>query len=153
MESLAEWQEAFSEPVLTVKRPCATRWLSLSDSVTSLSRMYSGLRIFEDGDNHTSRIPAYSTRELEVCSHNLFSLWDVLGDLAQLSKAFQTSDLPIHQQFQLVTSTLRSLKATYLATSGPVFGNHFKKFKSALGESLILNGQQIQKMKIISCRT
>ena len=33
----------------------------------------------------------------------------------------------------------------YLATSGPVLGNHFKKFKSALGESLILNDQQLRK--------
>ena len=34
------WQEIYNEPVLTLKRPCATRWLSLCNSVSTLGRLY-----------------------------------------------------------------------------------------------------------------
>ena len=129
MESLAAWQEAFSEPILTVKRPCATRWLLLSESVTSLSQTYSGILAFLKMETTTQAESLLTALESWRFAATTYFLWDVLGDLAQLSKAFQKSDLPIHRQFQLVTSTLRSLKATYLATSGPIFGNYFKKFK------------------------
>ena len=101
MESL----EAFSEPVLTVKRPCATKWLSLNTSLST----HEG--ILEDGDD-TSGIALESWKFAATS----YFLWDVLGDLAQLSKAFQKSDLPIHGQFQLVTSTLGSLKTQRLLT-------------------------------------
>ena len=114
MESLATWHEAFSEPVLTVKRPCATRWLSLSESVTSLSRTYSGILAFLKMETTTQAASLLVALESWRFAATSYFLWNILGDLAQLSKAFQKSGLPIHRQFQLVTSTLRSLKATYL---------------------------------------
>ena len=45
-EELAIWQETFDEPVLTLKRPCATRWLSLNDSVATLGRSYTSILAF-----------------------------------------------------------------------------------------------------------
>ena len=88
MESLAAWQEAFSEPVLTVKRPCATRWLSLSESVASLSRTYSGILAFLKMETTSQTESLLVTLESWRFAATTYFLWDVLGDLAQLSKAF-----------------------------------------------------------------
>ena len=42
-EELAVWRETFDEPILTLKRPCATRWLSMNDSVATLGRSYTSV--------------------------------------------------------------------------------------------------------------
>ena len=73
-----------------------------------------------------------------------YFLWDIVGDLAQLSKVFQKSTLLIHQQLQFVASTKRSVRATYLSDKRPQFGTHFKKWSTSIGEDLIMKGQQLQ---------
>ena len=104
MESLAVWQEAFSEQVLTVKTPCATtRWLSLSESVTSLSCTYSGILAFLKMETTTQAESLLAALQSWRFAATTYFLWGIVGDLAQLSKAFQKSDLPIHRQFQLDT--------------------------------------------------
>ena len=93
MENLAVWQEAFSESVLTVKRPCAMRWLSLSESVTSLSRTYSGILTLLKVETTTHVESLLAALEGWKFAATTYFKWDILGDLAQLSKAFQESDL------------------------------------------------------------
>ena len=90
METLAVWQEAFSEPVLTVKRPCATSWLSLSESVTSLSRTYSGMKL----ETTTQAESLLAVLESWRFAATTYFLWDILGDLTQLSRkvTFQFTD-------------------------------------------------------------
>ena len=101
MESLATWQEAFSKPVLTVKRPCATRWLSLCESVTSLSRTYSGILAFlkTETTQVASLLVALESWRFAATSN---FLWDILGDLAQLSKAFQKMTFQFTDNFNLL---------------------------------------------------
>ena len=41
-------------------------------------------------------------------------MWDIIGDLAQLSTVFQTSTLPIHQQLQLKGSVEKGITDIYV---------------------------------------
>ena len=66
---------------------------------------------------------------------------DIVGDLAQLSKIFQKSSLPIHQQLQFAASTKRSIMVTYLSDEAPQFITYVEKWGASNGEDLTMNGQ------------
>ena len=142
-EELHVWQETYDEPVLTLKRPCATRWLSLSNSVATLGRSYTSILAFLQLQTKSQAINLLSTLETWRYAATTHFMWDIIGDLAQLSKAFQSSTLPVHQQLQLVASTIRSIRATYLSDTGPQFGPHYRKWNESLGDDLTVNGQQL----------
>ena len=120
-EELAIWQDTFDEPVLTLKRPCATRWLSLNDSVATLGRSYTSILAFLQMQAISSSQAAQLLSTLQTWRYaaTTYFLWDIVGDLAQLSKVFQKSTLLIHQQLQFVASTKRSIRVTYLSDKGP----------------------------------
>ena len=79
-EELVLWQETGEEPVLTMKRPFGTRWLSFHECICSLGRTYSSVV-----GNHTRvcmtkgtlvafhewNIPRYGTFSLQICCHHL----------------------------------------------------------------------------------
>ena len=84
-----------------LKRPCATRWLSLCNSVSTLGRSYTSILAFLQLQTKSQAIQLLSTLETWRYAATTFFMWDIIGDLAQLSTLFQTSTLPIHQQLQL----------------------------------------------------
>ena len=62
----------------------------LSESVTSLSRTYSGILAFLKMETTTQAESLLVALESwRRCAATTYFLWDILGDLAQLSKAFQ----------------------------------------------------------------
>ena len=117
MEELAIWQGTFDKPVLTLKTPCATRWLSLSDSVATLGRSYTSNLVFLQMQAISSSQAAqlFSTLQTWMYEATTYFIWNIVGDLAQFSKVFQKNTLLIHQQLQFVVSTKRSIRATYLS--------------------------------------
>ena len=133
-------QLELSEPVLTVKRPCATRWSSLSESVTSLSRTYSG-------------ILAYLKMETTTQAESLLAAlesWNVLfvGYSWRFSSAIQNFPEKWPSNSLTISTCYKhpSITKSYISSNiWSCLEINFKKFNSAVGESLILNGQQLSK--------
>ena len=136
-EELQFYQNLCDDPAITIKGFSAVRWLSVHNSVQSVSRSYTSLLAFfsmEAIDSSAARGIYAELRKWRFAALT-FILNDILGSLTTLSKKFQRDDLPLPRLLGLVETTKRELTACYLNEDGPIWGLTYREWLAKDGDA------------------
>jgi len=143
---LKKFQHEVMEPELNVLRLCPTRWLSLSQCVRNIRKMFQSLVLsFDEEINSEDHGLTEASKEkyeavyFQICEYKFIAftyfLLDILGIVDKLCYELQADELNYENYATSVSTCFDEIQENYLNKN--FYGDNYRKFKSDLEKKRI----------------